>query len=88
MNILKQKNICLRGVLKSVHSYEKTQEPRTGFSWSSFLIFENSSQFSREPPGLPLTDFWGAKGSGFAECSRPPRALELARPTNTGLLLY
>ena len=53
MNILKQKKNYLRGVLELVHSYEKTQEPRTGISWSSVLIFENSPRFSREAPLAP-----------------------------------
>ena len=48
------------------------------FLWKSVLIFENFSRFSREPLGLPLSEFWEPRG--VCRVLRTPGHLDLVRP--------
>ena len=54
------------------------------FVWDSLLIFRNSTRFSREAPGFPLSDFW--KHRGVCRLVRPPQALDFVRPDFTNIL--
>ena len=69
------------GVPKSVYIYKKTQKSRTDISVKYCSNFLNSSRFSREPPGLPLSDFWEPRG--LCRVLWTPRALDLVRPATT-----
>ena len=86
-NILMRTSIGLGCVLKSVSTVCIDKNSRSlglVFVWDSVLILENSSRFSREPPGLPLSDFWEPRR--VWRVLRTPRALDLVRPaviTNT-----
>ena len=51
------------------------------FLWKSVLIFENFSRFSREPLGLPLSDFW--EPGGVCRVLRTPGHLDLVRPASS-----
>ena len=80
-NILKRTSIGLGCVLKSVSTVCIDKNSRSlgqVFVLDSVLILENSSRFSREPPGLPLSDFWEPRR--VWRVLRTPRALDLVRP--------
>ena len=62
----------------SLYLYKNPRSIGLIFLWKSVLIFENFSRFSREPPGLPLSDFW--EPSGGCRVLWTPGHLDLVRP--------